>query len=255
MLKKLSSMVFIGLCGVILTTTFVSSEEALKKERTLVGERSEPLETRMNQLQARAKMAVLNPEETSKEPSVDAKNDPQKLMKRLAPAAAKSLYYTTHPAAYQNPVAVSFFGDTVELMDGSVWGVAPSDAYKTVYWSPTDLVIITPNHSWFSAYAFRLTNQNTCESVEVNLHLGPIAPMYGSYYTHWIVAIDYYHNFVYLEDGSIWNMSSFDSQVVNQWVTGDVVIIGVNDGWLSSLKPNVLINVAMVNFAAGSVSF
>ena len=120
---------------------------------------------------------------------------------------------------------------------------------------PTDLVVITPNHGWFSAYDFRLTNQNTGDSILVNLVLGPIAPMYGSIYTHWIIALDYYNNIVYLEDGSLWRMSSFDSHTVNEWIAGDIMIIGVNDGWFSSFSPNILINVAMLNYAVGAATF
>jgi hypothetical protein len=140
-------------------------------------------------------------------------------------------------------------------MDGSIWSIAPSDAYRTAGWHSTDLVVITPNHSWLSLYAFRLTNQSTGESLAANLKMGPMAPAVGSPYTHWITAVDYLSNRVYLEDGSLWHMSVFDSNIVNQWVPGDVVIIGVNDGWLSSSNPNVLINVAMLNFAAGSAGF
>lgn len=253
MIKKLSSMMLMGLCAMLLTATMVSAEEGESKERAPVGTRSEPVEARMAQLESRAKMAAQNPEKNVE------KKKTEKVKKSASAAsakkaAAKSLYHTLHPAAYQNPVAISFFGDTVELMDGSVWVIAPSEAHKTTHWYPTDLVVITPNHAWFSSYTFCLTNQNTGESVSANLHLGPIAPMFGSFYTHWIVGVDYYYNIVYLEDGSIWNMSSFDSNVVNQWIAGDVVIVGVNDGWLSSSKPNMLINVDMLTFAVGSVS-
>ena len=79
--------------------------------------------------------------------------------------------------------------------------------------------------------------------------------MYNSVYTHWIVAIDYYRNIVFLEDGSVWNMSSLDAGVIDQWVINDVVMIGVNTGWLSSYNPNILINVNMLNYAAGASSY
>ena len=104
----------------------------------------------------------------------------------------------------------------------------------------------------FLLSAFRLTNQNTGESVAANLYLGPI---YNGPYTHWITAIDYYNNTVFLEDGSMWSMSSFDDGVVNKWFENHTVIIGVNDGWFSSSRPNILINVNNSNYAAGVASY
>lgn len=257
MIKMISSVMLMGISAFLLTATFLSAEECNTNERTQIGIRAKSTEDHATWLQARAKMAILYPEEFAAESAPnDVKATPKnmKSMKMAPSAYAKSMYYTTHPAVYQNPVSISFFGDSIELMDGSLWTVSSSDAYKATSWYSSDLLVITPNHSWFSFYSFRLTNQSTGESVAANLTLGPIAPGYGRY-THWIVAMDYYYNIVYLEDNSVWDMSSFDSNIVNQWAVGDVVMIGVNDGWLSGSKPNVLINLAMLNFAAGAVSF
>lgn len=254
MLKKLSLVILASTCGMLMAANVHAADETTQSEHTSIGQRSESVEVRMAQLETRAKMAALHPEEKKESANVN-KNIAKSMLPNKKYNVAKSLYYTSHPSAYQHPVAISYFGESVELMDGSVWTVASSDAYKVTNWLTTDLLIITPNHSWFSNYGFRLTNQNTGDSVAVNLSLGPIAPMYNSFYTHWIVGIDYYYNIIYLEDGSVWNMSGFDREIIDQWINGDVVIIGVNDGWLSSSNPNVLINVAMLNFAVGSASF
>jgi hypothetical protein len=237
MLKRLSLMMMIGICGVLMTTAVFAEEQ---KEHCPIGERAKSQQERIAQLETRAGLSEKHPEENKKE----------QLLK-----TRKSLFHTSHPGAYQNPVSISFYGDNIELTDGSVWIVSHSDSHKTLNWYTTDLLIITPNHSIFSSHAYRITNQTTGQSVAVNLSLGPIAPPYGSSYTHWIVGIDYYYNVIYLEDGSRWNMSSFDHGIVNQWVIGDVVIIGVNDGWLSFSNPNILINVATLDFAAGNVTF
>jgi hypothetical protein len=143
----------------------------------------------------------------------------------------------------------------MELMDGSIWAINPNDAYKTMDWYTTDLVVITLNHKWFSSYDFRITNQTTGSSVQADLYLGPFDPAYGSPYTHWILGVDYYYNEVYLEDGSVWSMSGFDRSIVDNWIAGDTVIIGVNDGWLAGSNPNILINVNMLNFAAGLCNY
>jgi hypothetical protein len=254
MSKKLSSIVLMGFCALMFSTTSLTANENMK-EHSPIGTRAESIEKRMAQLETRSQMATLNPEEAKKPSKKQRITKSALAMKSMSPLLAQTFYYTSHPAAYQTPASVCYYGYTVELVDGSVWKVDPSDSYLVTGWHSSHLVVITPNHSWFSPYAFRLTNQHTGESVAVNLDLGPIAPIYASYYTHWIVNIDYYNNIVYLEDGSVWYMSSFDSNIVNQWISGDVVIIGVNDGWLFASNPNVLINVAMLNFAAGAAVF
>jgi len=257
MIKKVSSMMMLGACLLMLHASMLPANDTEKNkeqaENTIVGNRAESTEVRNAQLAKRAKMIAEEESAELAKTSKAAANS--KLLKGVAPMAAKSIYYALHPATYQHSASISFFGDMVELMDGSVWDIAYSDTYKTAGWFLTDLIVITPNHSWFSSYGFRLTNQSTGESVAANLSLGPIAPNYYSVYTHWIVAIDYIYNIVYLEDGTSWHMSAFDDSIVNQWVAGDVVIVGVNDGWLSSSKPNVLINVAMLNYAAGVSTF
>lgn len=249
--KRRLSSCLLGFCALMLSLTSLSAKES-EREHTVVGNRAESIETRLSQLETRDALAST----TEKQEISARKNSISKKALFLAPNAAKSLYhYAYHPATYQSIASISYFGGAVELSDGSVWTVSTFDAPKASYWYPTDVVVITPNRAWLSTYAFRLTNQNTGESVAVDLNLGPIAPSFGSYYTHWITAVDYYHNIVYLEDGSVWKMSSFDSNTVYQWVVGDVVIVGVNDGWFSSSNPNILINVAMLNFASGAASF
>lgn len=156
-----------------------------------------------------------------------------------------STHYTTHQGAFHSPMSISPLGDIIELEDGSYWAVASSDTFKTFNWLTSDLLVITPNHSWFSNYMFCITNQNTGVSVKANLSLGPI---YNGLFTHWIVAINYYTQEICLEDGSVWHLSGFDSSIFNKWLLNDTVIIGVNDGFLSSSKPNILINVNTLTY-------
>ncbi|MEI8124914.1 MAG: hypothetical protein WCG42_04095 [Parachlamydiaceae bacterium] len=245
--KRNLFVALMGVCGVLLFGTDLVAEEIGQKTHVIVGERAEPTEQRNLRLEKRAATVA---QEKKK-----AKKSASKKVQVPRALASQSIYYTTHSAAYSSPVSVSFIGDSVELLDGSIWSVNPVDAYKVIGWFPSDIVVITPNHSWFSSYYYRLNNQNTGESVAVNLYLGPIAPSYNGAYTHWITAVDYYRNTVYLEDGSVWHMSTFDRDVVNQWVMNDIVIVGVNDGFASSYNPNILINVNMLNYAAGAVGY
>lgn len=167
-------------------------------------------------------------------------------------AATATTYYTSHEGAMHHPIAVSFKGDNVELEDGSIWKVSSNDRHMTLDWMTGDIIIIVPNHTWFSSYDYRLVNLNTGANVKVNLSLGPI---YNGIYTHWILAIDYNKREVYLEDGSVWKMSWWDSSIVDQWLPNDTVIIGINDGWFSGGNPNMLINVNMNDSAIGNCIF
>lgn len=161
--------------------------------------------------------------------------------------SARAFYYNSHEGAYHRAVAVSYYGDQVTLEDGSVWNVSSWDAWKTLNWYTTDTILVMQNKWLFSSYKFMLVNQNTGKEVEVNLALGPY---YLGVYTHWIVAIDYYNSQIILEDNSVWDMNFFDSSIINKWLVNDTVIIGINESG-SSLRPNILINVNVLNYARG----
>lgn len=154
--------------------------------------------------------------------------------------------YTSHQGAFHRPQSITLGGDMVFLEDGSGWMVRQKDRYKTLDWLAGDTIVILPNHGWFSSYYYVLENRNTGAQVSVNLALGPI---YNGNYTHWIVAIDYYNGNLCLDDGSMWRISSSDSETVKKWLPNDTIIMGVNDSWFSS-KPNILINVNTLTYAA-----
>lgn len=250
MIKKQSSTLFAILCAALLTTTSSAAEEMTKNERAAVGARAESIESRITRFESDTEMASLMKNEVQSTGKPSSINNALSLPRGI-------LSVSSHPDVYQNPVSIT--GNTVELMDGSIWEINPSDEGLINFWAYTDLIYITPNNSRFipyifrSSYMFRLSNMVTGDSVSVNLKMGPIAPIYNSIYTHWIKAIDYYYNLVYLEDGSVWNMSSWDSSVVQQWIPGDVMIIAVNDDWLFSYSKYVLINVATLNYAVAEI--
>lgn len=175
----------------------------------------------------------------------------QKSVKALAAPKAAAFYTTSHPGAIHYPVAVSFTGDLIELEDGSVWAVRPCDAYKTLNWILGDTVFILPN-DWFSIYSYRIVNQQTGAVVDVNLSQGPI---YNCVYTHWIVGIDYWNEEIWLEDGSRWTITAFDYSTFKKWALNDTVIIGINDDYMSTTRPNILINVNMLNYCRANCCF
>lgn len=253
MLKKLSFLALMGVCAAMIAVSSLSATE-INQEHSPVGARAESIEKRMAQLETRSELAAHYPEGI---------NDLAKKAKGMKGAGGFSLLnssasYALHPASYQTAnffYSPEFDTVMVELLDGSIWFVDPYEFNTITHWNSADLVIITENHAWRSPYKFRLTNQRSGQSVAINIQLGPIAPIYACYHTHWITDIDYYNNIVYLEDKSAWHMSMFDAAIVNDWVPGDVVIVCVNDGWLFAFNPNMLFNVAMLNFGVGAAKF
>jgi len=161
---------------------------------------------------------------------------------------AKKIYYTSHEGAYHQAVSVTYIGDQVTLEDGSVWSVASFDRWKTLDWLSSDTILVAQNKWYFSSYKFMLINQNTGREVEVNMALGPI---YAGYYTYWITGIDYFAGNVYLNDGSVWQISAFDYSIMDKWLVNDTIIVGVNES-ASIFNPNILINVNMLNYTRGS---
>jgi hypothetical protein len=156
-----------------------------------------------------------------------------------------------HPGSLHRPHSVSAFGETVELEDGSIWSVSYGDRWKTLSWLRDDIITIVPNPSWFGT-DFRMVNNNTGDIVDVDLRYGPVL---GSIFTYKIVSIDYMSSIVYLQDSS-WAISVNDETVIYSWQPGDTVIIGNNDGWNSSIRPHILINVNVNDYAcANCMSF
>ena len=239
-MKLLALQIFSGL-------VFVSSlySNDVSEEHLLPGSR--PLEASMlaEIKQERASEGEWTVEATAKLPSTDRN---QLAIFSETPDASvfnANIFYTTHNGAFHNPLSVTALGGVVHLEDGSVWSIADGDHYKTLNWYTSDLIVLTPNHDWFTSELFRMSNQNTGVSVRCSMILGPI---YHGLYTHWIVGINYYTQEIYLEDGSVWQVTGFDSSIFNKWLLNDTIIIGVNDGYLSSTKPNILINVNTLTF-------
>jgi len=153
----------------------------------------------------------------------------------------------SHPGAFHRPHCVSSFGETIELEDGSIWSVSYGDRWKTISWLRDDVIAIFPNTSWFGT-DFRMVNQNTGDTVDVDLRYGPVL---GNIFTYKIIDIDYMNGILYLQDSS-WAISINDETVIYSWHAGDTVIIGHNDGWNSTIRPHILINVNVNDYACAN---
>mgnify|MGYP000373122195 CR=1 FL=1 len=236
-----------GLCLVVLPFNIQAENgtenQPQEQERVPVGQRSlSPYENLEIQKSRAERSLEVESEGISKNSNANIDSEESSNDELIA----RKTYYTSHEGVFHRPIAVTAFGDNVTLEDGSVWHVREKDRHKTLDWLLGDSILILPNHSWFSSYKFILLNQNTGKKVSVNMILGPI---YNGIYTHWIVAIDYNTKKIWLEDGSVWDISGFDKSILNKWLINDTVVIGINDALFSS-KINILINVNVLTYVA-----
>lgn len=153
-------------------------------------------------------------------------------------------YFTSHEGAIHTAFSVSEFREKIKLNDGTIWSVSFSDRWKLIDWTLSDGIFILPHHSFFSSYDYVLVNQRTGDYVDVNLTELEVLTYDYTYYgnRYWIKDIDYFGNFVTLNDNSIWDISFDDDSILMHWNNGDVVTVGINDGWDSTLRPNILIH-------------
>ncbi|MDP1836476.1 MAG: hypothetical protein Q8K75_11205 [Chlamydiales bacterium] len=157
---------------------------------------------------------------------------------------ASMLSYDSFPYCVHHPMFVSPGGYSVELEDGSIWRVEPSDAYYVAGWAPYHDVIILPG-SWLSySPNFYFYNVQTRQSVTVTMKMGPF---YDSLFTRWILAINYGTGEVWLDDGSHFYITIDDNALFQEWRPNDTIIVGSNAGMAAYSWPNILINVNTYN--------
>jgi hypothetical protein len=156
---------------------------------------------------------------------------------------ASSHFYLRSPLLQCMVHSLQFSQKYIQIEDGSLWNVKPSDAKKLLYWSHQDPIVISQSSHWFSFYRYEITNISLQESVEAELFLGPFET---SIYTCFITAINYAIKTLSLSNGTYWQISWMDDATFLSWRISDAVIIGKN----SSFGPcGLLINVNTNNFA------
>lgn len=154
-------------------------------------------------------------------------------------AAYQMGYFSSHPGAIHHLIQPGLLvGGTLQLEDFSTWSISSSDSYKVMNWMPSDQIIIRTNY-WWSSYSFIIENVDAGVKVAANL-LQYLHPVYHTIFNHQIVAFDDYQRMIWLEDGTIWSVDSWDYST--SWKIGQTVIIGINTSYGSSTNPNILIN-------------
>lgn len=172
---------------------------------------------------------------------------PPKATKKQGPQAFFGSYpqstviYNPHPGLYHAVKLFINYGEGVVLEDGSEWAVEPAGALEIQTWFSTDVVFIVPNANGYTNpyYYFRLYNQTKDVSVAVQLRLFVIPP-YHSVYNHQVCGYDDFQCMIWLEDGSVWSV--YPGDYSQMWALGHTILIGVNNGDLSSTRPYILIN-------------
>jgi hypothetical protein len=194
------------------------------------------------------------PEEKTldKENSLPVLNEPVGVsQEEAAEEASKGYYYTSHMGAFHCPADINTFFGQITLEDGSLWSVKFGDTFKMANWLKSDSVVIVPNGP-FSYYKYRIVNQDTFVTINANLVL---TPYLSGPYTYNVLATDYIFDKVWLNDGSVWEVSPFDNAILQSWKSSDIVIIGINDDYLHDLRPNVLINTFTNEYVRATCTF
>lgn len=254
-----------GFCGTILLASPLFSQIQMKENRAAVAIQLPSLAEDMQLREERAEEDLYNQEHQDQIPledfpvqltkkvlgeEDDSSEISSEFKEKIKSKSFASYYYTynTHQGAYHYPVNVTTSG--IEIEDGSIWEIKWGDRHKIAHWKPEHRLIIVPNRSWFSSYYFKFVNIDKDEEI-VCANLSEWGPILNSPYTHWIEEIDYGNNVLRLEDGSYWSISWLDSGVLQAFDLYDVVIIGTNDGWWKSSRPNILISVKSFKYARG----
>ncbi len=238
---------YLGLACVLVTS--IQAETTNEGDRVEARARAMTKTERIEWREAVAKQIQeekeISEEETTTE--VDSEKEENFELKSIVQPEEKSSYLRGYDNAMHWATACSFDGSIVEIEDGSQFSVSYFDSWKTIGWLSSDVLVITPNSSLFSLYDYEIHNLTTWEVVECDLFAGPY--LYSPYRL-WIAGIDYLMDEVLLCDGTLWDISILDWNVLSSWYVGDSIIIGVND---SFINPYILINVETDNYATASL--
>lgn len=139
--------------------------------------------------------------------------------------------------------------DSVEMEDGSIWGIK-SGAYSILQdWKSSDPILIIINDSFISSYflgyKYKMINAENNTSIAVKLNLGPVLT---NPKTLLVQTIDLDTNEVVLSNNTLWQCDSSDHFLLEKWLPSDAIIIGSNSkGFFYNRKyDNILINVNML---------
>lgn len=142
-----------------------------------------------------------------------------------------------------------FNGSLIEIEDGSGFSCDVAEGQKVHHWNWKSPITITQNRSWFSSYKYRIFDQNTGESIPVNLTQGPLENTsdFTNTYLTCVSVINRSRSALALTNKMELDVCPQDIATFSRWHEGNAIIIGVNSGWYSAYSL-LLINVDKNNF-------
>jgi hypothetical protein len=189
---------------------------------------------------------------------IDASQEGEEVIINGYDIALLAYYSSSHHAAFHSPINKAANGRSLEIEDNSIWEIHPWDAYKVMSWQRHHTIVLAPNKNiftcWSYPYKFINLDSKDLDIIKVNLSITPVFKDSNiDIYVHWIDEIDYNNRIIRLEDGSIWQISWLDRNVIRNFQKYNIVILGTNDGWFRSSNPNILICVKNNQYIRGNV--
>lgn len=166
---------------------------------------------------------------------------------RFEPLCIARVVYPFHVNSHTIK-SISEDSRSIELEDGSHWGVDPLSSSTVTGWRLGEAISITPNYnSWFSydkaAYEYYITNKNTQTYVKAEMKMGPVQFGVNS---NWIIFIDAYSGRIVLQNNMQFQVDPSDRHLLKKWELNDHIILGNYFSWFSG-NNRILINVEMNN--------
>ncbi|MCE5294343.1 MAG: hypothetical protein LLF94_06985 [Chlamydiales bacterium] len=171
---------------------------------------------------------------------------------------ARDPYYkSTYQTSSHFIEIIDGLGSSVQIQDGTVWGIKDSDRYIVKNWHVNTEITVKPNTLtiWNKLtgtrpeHKYRLVNLATGESVAATMSFGPFEqhPL-----TRVIDHIDYYRGEIILSNGTIWKVDNTrpSMRILEDWKINHAIITGLNDTWFSLGSPYILVNVQKENWLA-----
>ena len=156
-----------------------------------------------------------------------------------------AFYGSSHPGLFQFVTWIGPNGCTIDLHDGTQWGIHPSDRHKVYQWYSTDELYLTVG--WASGYKYTIVNQRNGQTVHAKLTRGPVR---GGSYTRNVELVDFEHMLIHLTDGSCFQWASSDDRMMRKWYQvmvnyseNHAILIGVNTGLSSFFNEYILIDI------------
>ncbi len=163
------------------------------------------------------------------------------VMLLLGSIASASEAVSSYIGTYHPIIAIAPKGDHVTLENESQWEFEPQAWGSVREWRNDDLLLITPNTSWFAwsepTYIYCLKNDRTQEIFPVNNSVPP--PLHNS---NLLFITQMTSSLIKLKDNSTWRIKKADRQKMMSWQVGDILMVGSNNTWFMDSIPNILIN-------------